>query len=81
MKLISCSDQLRSVKRQLFYPAEINLSNDYKNSNPGIEWKKIAGIRDKLIHGYFSIDYDIVWDVVENKIPELRDSIIKKSEK
>ncbi len=36
-----------------------------------IEWRKMAGMRDMMIHGYFSINYHILWDVVENKIPIL----------
>ncbi len=40
-----------------------------------INWKNMAGMRDKLIHDYIGIDYAIVWDVVKNKIPELDDQI------
>jgi uncharacterized protein with HEPN domain len=40
-----------------------------------IELNKIAGMRDKLIHHYFSVDYDLVWDVVENRIPKLKETI------
>ena len=40
-----------------------------------IPWKFMAGLRDKIIHGYFAINYDIVWDVVSRKIPELEPEI------
>jgi uncharacterized protein with HEPN domain len=52
-----------------------NLSNDFKKTHKGIEWKKIAGLRDRMIHDYFGVNWDIVWDVIKNQIPKLKDQI------
>ena len=41
------------------------LSNDFKERHGEVEWRKIAGLRDKLIHHYFGVDWDIVWDIIK----------------
>lgn len=53
------------------------LSSDLRDSTPHVEWKKIAGLRDRLIHHYFGVDWDIVWDVINNRIPILEKDIEK----
>jgi uncharacterized protein with HEPN domain len=42
---------------------------------PDIEWRKAAGLRDMLAHAYFGIDNAILWDVIQNKIPELQEAV------
>lgn len=54
-----------------------NLPDDLKYRYPDIDWKRMAGTRDRLIHGYFSVDLELVWDIIRNKIPAL-DAGIRK---
>jgi uncharacterized protein with HEPN domain len=53
------------------------LPESLREQHTNVDWRALAGMRDRLIHAYFSIDYDIVWDVVSNKIPELATTIEK----
>jgi len=48
------------------------IPDDVRQRNPHVAWRAIAAMRDRLIHGYFGIDYDIVWDVLTNHIPVLQ---------
>lgn len=50
---------------------------DFKIKWASINWKNMAGMRDRLIHDYMGINYSIVWDVAKNKIPELYSQIIQ----
>jgi uncharacterized protein with HEPN domain len=52
-----------------------NLPHDLKKKRSGTDWRKIVGLRDILVHAYFGVDYDIIWDIVTNKLPELREAV------
>jgi len=52
-----------------------NIDEDFKKTNREVDWKSLAGLRDKLIHHYFGVDYQIVWDVIENELSDIKTKI------
>lgn len=70
------------VVRQLEIIGEAakKLSQEFRNKYPQNPWKDMAGMRDKLIHGYFGVDLDAVWDTVKNDIPNLKEEMRKIKE-
>lgn len=52
-----------------------NIPRPVKEKYPDIEWKKIAGLRDILAHAYFGVDLEVLWDIVKNKLPDLKKKV------
>jgi uncharacterized protein with HEPN domain len=55
--------------------ASKKVPDEFRKRHPEIDWKNMAGMRDVLIHDYLGVNYEIVWDVIVNHIPELRDKV------
>jgi uncharacterized protein with HEPN domain len=64
---------VRSI--EIIGEATKQIPDDFKEKYRHLEWRAMAGMRDKLVHEYFGVDYDIVWDVAVNKAPALRQAI------
>jgi uncharacterized protein with HEPN domain len=75
--LSSDSKTLDAVTRNLEIIGEAvkNVPDEIRSQYSDIQWRKIAGLRDILIHHYFGIDLEIVWDIVRNKLPSLEKQI------
>ena len=50
---------------------------DIRSRYPEVEWPKIAGLRDVVVHEYFGLDGDILWDIVQNHVPALLDHVLR----
>jgi uncharacterized protein with HEPN domain len=68
-----------AVMRQLEIIGEAakQVSAEAKAQSPDVPWRAMAATRDRLIHGYFAVRLDIVWNVVENELPRIRKSVIR----
>ena len=51
--------------------ASLRIDEDFRLENPQIEWKKLRGFRNRIVHDYFGIDYEIVWSILTQDLEEL----------
>jgi uncharacterized protein with HEPN domain len=51
------------------------LSSELREKHPGVPWKGMAGVRDRLIHHYFGVNLDIVWDIITVELPALESQV------
>lgn len=67
-----------AVIRQLEIIGEATkrMSGETRNRYDEVPWQDIAGMRDKLIHGYFGVDIEIIWNTITDEIPVLKDQLL-----
>ena len=82
---VSKSDFLNNVQLQdavvrrieILGEAAKNISQIIVEKHPEVEWKKMIGTRDKLVHGYFGVDLEVVWFVIKDDLPKLKEKVKK----
>ena len=54
-----------------------NISNEIREQHSSIPWRSMAGVRDRLIHDYFGVNIDIVWEIATTELPAVAESLNK----
>jgi len=52
-----------------------NIPESFKKKHPHIEWRQISGTRDRIVHHYFGVDLNIIWDIVHKQLGPLKEDI------
>ncbi len=68
---------LRAVLHSLTIMGEASrhIPDDIRQQAPAIPWREIAGARDIIVHGYFAVSMSIIWSIVEDEVPDLREQL------
>lgn len=57
--------------------ASNRIPDDFKTQNNNIPWNKLRGIRNRIVHDYFGVDHDIIWQIISNELNVLKQDLIK----
>ena len=57
---------------ELLGEAARQVPEDFMTRHPHVPWRKIAGLRNRIVHDYFGLDLDIVWQIIQHDLPALR---------
>ncbi|MBO1351772.1 MAG: DUF86 domain-containing protein [Hormoscilla sp. GUM202] len=71
--LIANDEKISAILYQITIIGEATkrLSMQLRENHPEIPWRNLAGMRDIIVHEYDQVDFDIVWDVIQNQLPQL----------
>ena len=75
----TCDAVIRCI--EVIGEAAKNIPEEIRTSYPSISWRDLAGMRDKIIHSYFTVDFETVWLVVKEDIPRLKPMVKKVLDK
>ncbi len=62
-------------KFEIIGEATKQIPDEIRQAHPGVPWKEMAGMRDRLIHFYFGVDYKLVWETIKKRIPKIKPQI------